>query len=31
MTCFSREKNVQAKQTDRFAQCREQKYTSIND
>jgi hypothetical protein len=26
-----RDKNIQAKQTDRFAQCREQKYTSIND
>ncbi len=24
-------KNIQAKQTDHFAQCREQKYTGINE
>ncbi len=27
---FVETKNIQAKQTDHFAQCREQKYTSIN-
>ncbi len=27
---FVETKNIQAKQTDRLAQCREQKYTSIN-
>ncbi len=28
---FVETKNIQAKQVDRFAQCREQKNTSIND
>ena len=28
---FVKAKNIQAKQTDRFAQCQEQNYTSIND
>jgi hypothetical protein len=28
---FVETKNIQAKQTDHFAQCQEQKYTSIND
>jgi hypothetical protein len=28
---FVKTKNIQAKQTDHFAQCQEQKYTSIND
>jgi hypothetical protein len=27
---FFLKQNLQAKQTDRFAQCQEQKYTSIN-